>query len=117
MPVLGRTRLLSEGLQTLYEKLMDAQSRLTELKLCRLDSNANRPGSNHHHHRNAEEWAVSRRDVWSLSLCRDIDVPAFGVASYLLYSRGSKPTALPVAELPAENSRAFQRRVDRFEAI
>jgi ATP adenylyltransferase len=28
MPVLGRTRLLSEGLQTLYEKLMDAQSRL-----------------------------------------------------------------------------------------
>lgn len=29
MPVLGRTRLLSEGLQTLYEKLMDAQSRLT----------------------------------------------------------------------------------------
>ena len=28
MPVLGRTRLLSEGLQTLYEKLMEAQSRL-----------------------------------------------------------------------------------------
>lgn len=28
MPVLGRTRLLSEGLQTLYEKLMVAQSRL-----------------------------------------------------------------------------------------
>jgi ATP adenylyltransferase len=28
MPVLGRTRLLSEGLQALYEKLMDAQSRL-----------------------------------------------------------------------------------------
>jgi ATP adenylyltransferase len=28
MPVLGRTRLLSEGLQTLYEKLMLAQSRL-----------------------------------------------------------------------------------------
>jgi hypothetical protein len=29
MPVLGRTRLLSEGLQTLYEKLIDAQARLT----------------------------------------------------------------------------------------
>jgi ATP adenylyltransferase len=29
MPVLGRTRLLSEGLQTLYEKLIDAQTRLT----------------------------------------------------------------------------------------
>lgn len=28
MPILGRTRLLSEGLQTLYDKLMDAQSRL-----------------------------------------------------------------------------------------
>ena len=28
MPVLGRTRLLSEGLQTLYEKLMDGQSHL-----------------------------------------------------------------------------------------
>jgi len=29
MPILGRTRLLSEGLQALYEKLMDAQSHLT----------------------------------------------------------------------------------------
>jgi len=29
MPVLGRTRLLSEGLQTLYEKLIAAQNRLT----------------------------------------------------------------------------------------
>jgi ATP adenylyltransferase len=29
MPVLARTRLLSEGLQTLYEKLIAAQSRLT----------------------------------------------------------------------------------------
>lgn len=29
MPVLGRTRLLSEGLQTLYEKLIAAQTRLT----------------------------------------------------------------------------------------
>jgi ATP adenylyltransferase len=28
MPVLGRTRLLSDGLETLYEKLMAAQSRL-----------------------------------------------------------------------------------------
>jgi ATP adenylyltransferase len=28
MPVLGRTRLLSEGLQTLYEKLIAAQNRL-----------------------------------------------------------------------------------------
>ncbi len=29
MPVLGRTRLLSEGLATLYEKLIDAQNHLT----------------------------------------------------------------------------------------
>jgi ATP adenylyltransferase len=29
MPVLGRTRLLSEGLQMLYEKLIAAQNRLT----------------------------------------------------------------------------------------
>ncbi|MGI8890969.1 MAG: HIT family protein [Chthoniobacterales bacterium] len=30
MPMLGRTRLLSEGLESLYEKLMMAQSRLTK---------------------------------------------------------------------------------------
>src|SRR6266850_5363600 len=30
MPVLARTRLLSEGLQTLYEKLIAAQTRLTK---------------------------------------------------------------------------------------
>jgi ATP adenylyltransferase len=30
MPLLGRTRLLSEGLQTLYEKLIAAQNRLTK---------------------------------------------------------------------------------------
>lgn len=29
MPVLGRTRLLSEGLQTLYQKLIEAQNHLT----------------------------------------------------------------------------------------
>ena len=31
MPILGRTRLLSEGLQTLYEKLIEAQTRLTTI--------------------------------------------------------------------------------------
>ena len=29
MPVLGRTRLLSEGLETLYQKLIEAQQHLT----------------------------------------------------------------------------------------
>jgi hypothetical protein len=41
----------------------------------------------------------------------------FGVASYLLYSRGSKPVALPVAELPPEELANVQQRVDQFEAM
>jgi hypothetical protein len=41
----------------------------------------------------------------------------FGVASYLLYSRGSKPAALPVAELPQAELESVQQRVDQFEAM
>ena len=41
----------------------------------------------------------------------------FGVASYLLYSRGSKPAALPVAELPPAELASVQQRVDQFEAM
>jgi hypothetical protein len=41
----------------------------------------------------------------------------FGVASYLLYSRGSKPAALPVAELPPPELVSVQQRVDQFEAM
>ena len=41
----------------------------------------------------------------------------FGVASYLLYSRGSKPAALPVAELPPAELESVQQRVDQFEAM
>ena len=40
----------------------------------------------------------------------------FGVASYLLYSRGSKPTTLPVEELPPAELASVQQRVDQFEA-
>ena len=41
----------------------------------------------------------------------------FVVASYLLYSRGSKPAALPVAELPPAELASVQQRVDQFEAM
>ena len=41
----------------------------------------------------------------------------FGVASYLLYSRGSKPTALPVEELPPAEIASVQQRIDQFEAM
>ena len=41
----------------------------------------------------------------------------FGVASYLLYSRGSKPVALPVEELPPAELASVQQRVDQFEAM
>jgi hypothetical protein len=41
----------------------------------------------------------------------------FGVASYLLYSRGSKPAALPVEELPPAELASVQQRVDQFEAM
>ena len=41
----------------------------------------------------------------------------FGVASYLLYSRGSKPTTLPVAELPPAEVASVQERVNQFEAM
>src|SRR4030095_2314979 len=41
----------------------------------------------------------------------------FVVASYLLYSRGSQPTALPVAELPPADLASVQQRVDQFEAM
>ncbi len=35
MPVLSGTRLLSEGLQSLYEKLMETQTRLAEAEVLR----------------------------------------------------------------------------------
>ena len=41
----------------------------------------------------------------------------FGVASYLLYSGGSKPAAMPVAELPPAELASVQQRVDQFEAM
>ncbi len=41
----------------------------------------------------------------------------FGIASYFLYSRGSKPTVLPVEELPPAEIANVQQRVDQFEAM
>jgi len=41
----------------------------------------------------------------------------FGVASYLLYARGSKPATLPVEELPPAELTSVQQRVDQFEAM
>ena len=43
-------------------------------------------------------------------------VLVIGLGSYLLYSRGSKPTALPVEELPPAELATVQQRVDQFEA-
>ena len=43
-------------------------------------------------------------------------VLVIGLGSYLFYSRGSKPTALPVAELPPAELATVQQRVDQFEA-
>jgi hypothetical protein len=42
-------------------------------------------------------------------------VLVIGLGSYLLYSRGSKPTALPVEELPPAELATVQQRVDQFE--
>ena len=41
----------------------------------------------------------------------------FGVASYFLYSRGSKPATLPVEELPPAELTNVQQRIDQFEAM
>jgi len=41
----------------------------------------------------------------------------FGVTSYLLYSRGSKPVELPVEELPPAELANVQQRIDQFEAM
>src|SRR4029453_9849750 len=43
-------------------------------------------------------------------------VLVIGLGSYLLYSRGSKPTALPVEELPPAELATVQQRIDQFEA-
>jgi hypothetical protein len=43
-------------------------------------------------------------------------VLVIGLSSYLLYSRGSKPTVLPVEELPPAELATVQQRVDQFEA-
>jgi len=41
----------------------------------------------------------------------------FGVASYLLYSGGSKPAVLPVEELPPAELTNIQQRVEQFQAM
>lgn len=41
----------------------------------------------------------------------------FAVASYLLYSHGSKPTVLPVEELPSTELSSVQQRVDQFQTM
>jgi hypothetical protein len=41
----------------------------------------------------------------------------FAVATYLIYSRGSKPIALPVKELPAAELANVEERVDQFETM
>ena len=38
-----------------------------------------------------------------------------GLSSYLLYSRGSKPTALPIEELPPAELATVQQRIDQFQ--
>ena len=43
-------------------------------------------------------------------------VLVIGLGSYLLYSRGSKPTTLPIEELPPAQLSSVQQRVDQFEA-
>jgi len=43
-------------------------------------------------------------------------VLVIGLGSYFLYSRGSKPTALPVEELPPAELATVQQRIDQFEA-
>jgi hypothetical protein len=45
-----------------------------------------------------------------------LTVVVIGLGSYLLYSRGSKPTALPVEELPPAELATVQQRIDQFEA-
>jgi len=43
-------------------------------------------------------------------------VLVIGLGSYLLYSHGSKPTTLPIEELPPAQLSSVQERVDQFEA-
>jgi hypothetical protein len=43
-------------------------------------------------------------------------VLVIGLSSYLFYTRGSKPTALPVEELPPTELATVQQRIDQFEA-
>jgi hypothetical protein len=46
-----------------------------------------------------------------------LTVLVIGLGSYLLFSGGSKPTALPVEELPPAQLSSVQQRVDQFEAM
>src|SRR6266850_177126 len=46
-----------------------------------------------------------------------LTVLVIGLGSYLLFSGGSKPTTLPVEELPPAQLSSVQQRVDQFEAM
>ncbi len=45
-----------------------------------------------------------------------LTVVVIGLGSYLFYSGGSKPTKLPIEELPPPQLSEIQQRVDQFEA-
>lgn len=45
-----------------------------------------------------------------------LTIVLIGLGSYLLFSGGSKPTALPIEELPPAQLSTVQQRVDQFEA-
>ncbi len=51
-----------------------------------------------------------------LGLFALLTVALFSLGGYLLYSGGSKPTKLPVEELPPEQLASVQERIDRFES-
>jgi len=46
-----------------------------------------------------------------------LTVLVIGLGSYLLFSGGSKPTALPIEELPPAQLSSVHQRVDQFEAM
>lgn len=46
-----------------------------------------------------------------------LTVLVIGLGSYLLFSGGSKPTALPIEELAPAQLSSLQQRVDQFEAM
>ena len=52
-----------------------------------------------------------------LVVCAGVAFLIFGVASYLVYSGGSKPTKLPVEEIPRAELADVKQRVDQFQAL